>query len=136
MNTVKIIKKQQVVCGIITEMGLIILFLMMMTLLLLITMQTLQKKLFSFKYKSNITRKTSNANRENGENSERENAKIKKNLEIVVLLKYLSDFWRTLDMPLITYQESLTLTWSENCALTDITTLQEQLKEIIQQEKE
>ena len=46
----------------------------------------------------------------------------KKNLEIVVPLKYLSNFWRSLDMPLINSEVSLTLTWSENCVLTDITT--------------
>ena len=33
-------------------------------------------------------------------------------------LKYLSNFWRTLDMPLINYEEFLILTWSENCILT------------------
>ena len=76
----------------------------------------------SFKYKSSITGKTSNANQENGENTKRGNTKIKKNLEIVVPLKYLSNFWRTLDMPLINREVSLTLTWSENCVLTDIKT--------------
>ena len=53
---------------------------------------------------------------------ERGNTKIKKNLAIVVQLKYLSNFWRTLDMPLINCEVSLTLTWSENCVLTDIKT--------------
>ena len=76
----------------------------------------------SFKYKSSITGKTSNANQENGENTKQGNTKIKKNLEIVVPLKYLSNFWRSLDMPLINSEVSLTLTWSENCVLTDITT--------------
>ena len=52
---------------------------------------------------------------------ERGNTKIKKNLAIVVQLKYLSNFWRTLDMPLINCEVSLTLTWSENCVLTNIT---------------
>ena len=33
-------------------------------------------------------------------------------------LKYLSNFWRTLDKPLINCEVSLTLTWSENCVLT------------------
>ena len=41
-----------------------------------------------------------------------------KNAEIVVPLKYLSNFWRTLGMPLINCEVSLTLTWSENCLLT------------------
>ena len=33
-------------------------------------------------------------------------------------LKYLSNFWRTLDIPLINYEVSLTLTWSENFVIT------------------
>ena len=75
-----------------------------------------------FKYKSSITGKTSNANQENGENTKKGNTKTKENLEIVVPLKHLSNFWRTLDMPLINCEVSLTLTCSENCVLTDITT--------------
>ena len=48
--------------------------------------------------------------------------KTRKNLEIIVQLKYLSNFSRSLDIPLINSEASLTLTWSENCVLTDITT--------------
>ena len=33
-------------------------------------------------------------------------------------LKYLSNFWRTLDIPLINCEISLTLTWSEICVIT------------------
>ena len=33
-------------------------------------------------------------------------------------LKYLSNFWRTLDMPLINYEINLILTWSEHCVIT------------------
>ena len=33
-------------------------------------------------------------------------------------LKYLSNFWRTLDMLLINCEINLTLTWPENCVLT------------------
>ena len=33
-------------------------------------------------------------------------------------LKYLNNFWRTLDIPLINCEVSLTLTWSENCVIT------------------
>ena len=36
-------------------------------------------------------------------------------------MKYLSNFWRTLDMPLINYEVSLILAWSEKCVLTSIT---------------
>ena len=32
-------------------------------------------------------------------------------------LKYLSNFWRTLDIPLINCEINLILTWSENCVL-------------------
>ena len=35
-----------------------------------------------------------------------------------MLLKYLSNAWRTLDIPLINCEVSLTLTWSENCVIT------------------
>ena len=49
----------------------------------------------SFKYKSNITGKTSNANQEDDENTEQGNTKTKKNIEIVVSLKPSSNFWRT-----------------------------------------
>ena len=37
------------------------------------------------------------------------------NVEIMVPLKYLSNFWRTLEMPLINCEVELILTWSENC---------------------
>ena len=43
-----------------------------------------------------------------------------KDVQIVVLLKYLSTFWRTFDIPLIDCELSLVLKWSENCVLTDI----------------
>ena len=51
----------------------------------------------SFKYKSSITGRTSNANK----GTEQGNAKIKKNREIVVPLKYLNNFWKNLDIILI-----------------------------------
>ena len=76
----------------------------------------------SFKYKTSITGKTSNANQENGQNTEQGNTKTKKNLEIAVPLKHLSNLRRTVDMPMINCKVSLTLTWSVNCVLTDITT--------------
>ena len=44
------------------------------------------------------------------------------NVEIMVPLKYLSNFWRTLEMPLINCEVELILTWSENCVIisTDV----------------
>ena len=42
-----------------------------------------------------------------------------KDVEIMVLLKYLSNFWRTLEMPLISCEVNLILTWSSTCVITD-----------------
>ena len=76
----------------------------------------------SFKYKISITGKTSNANQEDGKDTEQGNTNTKRNLEIVAPLKYLSNLWRSLDMPLINCEVSLTLIFSKNCVLTDTTT--------------
>ena len=40
-----------------------------------------------------------------------------KDVEITVPLKYLSNFWRTLEMPLINCEVNLILTWSSTCVL-------------------
>ena len=39
------------------------------------------------------------------------------NIEIILPLNYLSNFSRTLEMPLITCEVELILTWSENCII-------------------
>ena len=39
------------------------------------------------------------------------------NVEIMVLSKYLSNFWRTLEMPLINCDVNLILTWFANCVI-------------------
>ena len=59
----------------------------------------------SFKYKSNLIGNTGNNGRKNGVN-------------IAVQLKYLSNFWRSLEMPLIKCKVELSLKWVENCELT------------------
>ena len=41
-----------------------------------------------------------------------------KDVEIMVPLKYLSNFWRTLEMPLINCEINLILTWSSACVIT------------------
>ena len=41
----------------------------------------------------------------------------RKNVEIMVPLKYLSNFWRTLEMPMINCEVNLILTWSSSCVL-------------------
>ena len=40
-----------------------------------------------------------------------------KNVEIIVPLKYLSNFWRTLEMPFINCEINLLLTWSASCVI-------------------
>ena len=62
----------------------------------------------SFKYKVKITGKTP-ADRNT------------KDVEIIVPLKYLSNFWRTLEMPLINCEVNLILTWSKDCVITNST---------------
>ena len=62
----------------------------------------------SFKSKAKITGKTPNNDN-------------KKNVEAMVPLKYLSNFWRTLEMPLINCQVNLILTWSSTCVITNLT---------------
>ena len=57
----------------------------------------------SFKFKAKITGQT-------GDDGT-------KDVEIMVPLKYLSNFWRTLEMPLINCEVNLILTWSSNCVL-------------------
>ena len=62
----------------------------------------------SFKSKVKITGKTPN----NGST---------KDVEIIVPLKYLSNFCRTLEMPLINCEVNLILTWSKDCVITNST---------------
>ena len=45
-----------------------------------------------------------------------------KEVEFTVPLRYLRNFWRTLDMPLINCEVNLVLTWSRNCLITKETT--------------
>ena len=68
----------------------------------------------SFKHKSRLVEKTPN--------NESDNKNVIQDVKIVVPLKHLNNFWRTLDTPLINCEVSLTLTWSKDCVLTDLTT--------------
>ena len=63
----------------------------------------------SFKYKTRIIGKTPE------DNDSLTNAKL------VIPLKYLSNFWRSLNIPLINCEIELTLTWSKNCVVADMT---------------
>ena len=42
-----------------------------------------------------------------------------KDVEIIVSLKYVSNFWRTLEMPLINCKVNLLLTWSKDFVITN-----------------
>ena len=51
-----------------------------------------------------------------------------KDAEIMVPLKYLSNFWRTLEMPLINCEVNLILTWSSTCVLVATDLLQTKMQ--------
>ena len=59
----------------------------------------------SFKYKASLISNTGNDG-------------TKKGVKIAVPLKYLSDFWGSLEMSLINCKVELSLKWIENCVLT------------------
>ena len=59
----------------------------------------------SFEYNTKIIRSTSNTNNI-------------LNAEVFVSLKYLSNFWRSLDLPLINRQIELDFTWTKNCLIS------------------
>ena len=44
-----------------------------------------------------------------------------KDVEIIVPLKYLSNFWKTLEMPLINCEVNIILTWSKDCVIFSAT---------------
>ena len=61
----------------------------------------------SFKYKARIIGNT----RDNGTKS-----------KVKIALKYLSNFWRSLEMPLINCKVELSLKWYDRCLLTTANT--------------
>ena len=66
---------------------------------------------YSIRNSKSFDYKTSIIGRLEGDNTEKE-------AEVVVPLKHLSNFWKTLDIPLINCEINLILTWSKNCVLT------------------
>ena len=73
----------------------------------------------SFKYKTSITGNTYNVG--DGEEGYDANKVGKNETEVVIPLKHLSNFWRSLNIPLINCEVELILTWSKNCVLADMT---------------
>ena len=41
-------------------------------------------------------------------------------IELTIPLKYLGNFWRALNIPLISCEVSLELKWDKNCAITSL----------------
>ena len=60
----------------------------------------------SFKYKASLITNT-------------EADGTKKEVKIAVPLKYLSTFWRSVEMPLINCKTEFSLKWTEDCVLTE-----------------
>ena len=50
---------------------------------------------------------------------------VQKNVERIVLLKYLSNLWRTLKMLIFNCEINLILTWSKNCFISSAAANQE-----------
>ena len=63
----------------------------------------------SFKYKASLVEKIKDYANPNS---------FVKNTKIVVSLKYLGNFWRLLEMPLINCKVHLELNWIEDCILS------------------
>ena len=73
----------------------------------------------SFKYKTSITGNTYNV--DDDDNNYDPNKVGKNEAEIVILLKYFSNFWRSLNIPLINCEVEIIVTWTKNCVLADMT---------------
>ena len=82
-----------------------------------------------FKHKASITRNTYNVDEKikNDDGNEIDNPKYdanrvgKNEAKIVIPLKFLSNSRRTLDIPLISCDVEIILTWTKNCVLSDMT---------------
>ena len=72
----------------------------------------------AFEYKNKITGNTYNvAEGAAGHNANRVG---KKDVELAIPLKYLGNFWRALNIPLISCEVFLELKWNKNCVITSL----------------
>ena len=72
----------------------------------------------SFKYKNKITGNTYNVDAAaTGYDANKEGTQ---KIELAIPLKYLGNFWRALNMPLISCELSLELKWNKNCVITSL----------------
>ena len=82
----------------------------------------------SFKYKTSITGNTYNIDEKitDDDGNEVDNPKYdankvgKNETAVAIPPKHLSNFWRSLNIPLVNCEVELILTWSKNCVLADI----------------
>ena len=83
----------------------------------------------SFKYKTSITGNTYNVDEKITDDDGNKvdnpiydaNKVVKNETEIVIPLQYLSNFWRSLAIPLINCEVEIILTWTKNCVLAGMT---------------
>ena len=72
----------------------------------------------TFKYKNKITGDTYNVDVSVDGYDVNKNGK--QEIELAIPLKYLGNFWRALNIPLISCEVSLELKWNKNCVITSL----------------
>ena len=72
----------------------------------------------TFKYKNKITGNTYNVDA--GAQGYDENKNGTQEVELAIPLKYLGNFWRALNIPLISCEVFLELKWNKNCVITSL----------------
>ena len=72
----------------------------------------------AFKYKNKITGNTHNVDAAAQGYDVNKNGK--QEIELAIPLKYLGNFWRALNIPLISCEVSLELKWNKNCVITSL----------------
>ena len=72
----------------------------------------------AFKYKNKITGNTYNVDADDDDYDLNKNGT--QEVEIDIPLKYLGNFWRVLNIPLISCEVSLELKWDKNCVITSL----------------
>ena len=72
----------------------------------------------TFKYKNKIIGNTYNTEAAAAEYDA--NKEVTQKIELAIPLKYLGNFWRALNMPLISCEVSLELKWNKNCIITSL----------------
>ena len=72
----------------------------------------------TFKYKNKITGNTYNVDA--GAQGYDVNKNGTQEVELAIPLKYLGNFWRALNIPLISCEVSLEIKWNKNCVITSL----------------